>query len=81
MVASSLYDVTLVGRHSYFIILSHSLLTVVSLWLAAEQQGFSGCGRQHWYTQCPLGACIVFVINALFDNCCSKVACAVRIRE
>ena len=81
MVASSLYDVTLVGRHSYFIILSHSLLTVVSLWLAAERQGFSGCGRQHWYIQCLSGVCIVLIVYALFSYCCSKIACAVRIRE
>ena len=81
VVTSSLHDVTLVGRHSYFIILSHSLLTVVSLWLAAERQGFSGCDRQYWYIQCPLGVCIVSIIHALFDYLCSKIACVVRIRE
>ena len=32
--------------------------------LAAERQGFSGCGRQHWYIQCPLGVCIVIIIHA-----------------
>ena len=72
MVASSLNDITLVGHNSYFFVI---LLLTVLLGLEAERQGFSGCGRQHWYIQCPLGVCILFIIYTLFDYCCSKTVC------
>ena len=81
------HDLTLVGRHSFFsFFLSFfffffvTVSLTVLLGLAAERQGFSGCGRQQWYIQCPLGVAILFIIYALSDNC-SKTACVVRIRE
>ena len=56
VVASSLHDITLVGCHSYFLFLGHSFCWLFVLFgLAAERQGFSGFGRQHWHIHCPLG--------------------------
>ena len=72
VVVSSLHNVTLIWRHSYFII-HHSFLDLAGF--------FSGCGRQHWYNKCPSGVCIVFIFYASFHYCCSKIACVVRIRE
>ena len=72
------------GRASFLFFTSSSflLLTVVFCW------GWHLSGRVFWlrqtalvYIQCPLGVCILFIIHALFDYCCSKIARVVRIRE
>ena len=77
VVVSSLHDVTLIWRHSYFII-HHSFLDLAGF--------FSGCGRQHWYTQCLLGVCTIFIICflqlLLFENhvCCENLGMTARLR-
>ena len=83
VVASSLHDVTLVGNHSYFIILRHSLLTVDCCFVVAGSwvAGFFWLWQTALVYSVPVGGMYCIYDLCLFDNYCSKTARVMRIRE
>ena len=75
-----------IGRTSFLFFVSSSFFCWLLFCLGWQLSGcffffFPGCGRQHWYIQCPLGVWILIITDALSDYRCWKIARAVRIRE